>query len=187
MQVYLDPTARAKYDDRLGSWTFAATASVPTPSTLPTPVTPTASLLSSSGSISEPTVLKSSSPMMPSRVPCDDVSCLIVFRSPSVEGKKVFLKGLFCIEEKISPMSASPPSASFTPPSNIPSATRLAVTLREAAEGMRHATDKGIGVDCEDVSSIDVDNIAFLERNFTSEEILYCKRAKSPSEVRPLV
>jgi hypothetical protein len=69
------------------------------------------------------------------------------------------------------------------PAVNIPSSTRLEVTLREVAEGLRHEHDKGIGVDCEDVANIDIDNLNFIERNFTQNEIDYCRRSKTVPEV----
>ncbi len=66
---------------------------------------------------------------------------------------------------------------------NIPSSTRLEVTLREVAEGLRHEHDKGIRVDCEDVANIDIDNLNFIECNFTQNEIDYCRRSKTVPEV----
>jgi len=161
MQVYLDPTARAKFDERLGSWAFSSSSSASAPASIPVAApsalrssssaaslaAPTLSASSSSSFVAMPSLASSSSSVVePCRVPCDDITSV--------------------------------------PAGNIPSATRLAVTLREASEGLRHATDKGIGVDCEDVAAIDPENAIFLERNFTSEEISYCRKAKLPEEVR---
>lgn len=75
------------------------------------------------------------------------------------------------------------PSTQGAPVVNIPASARLEVTLREVAEGLRHEHDKGIGVDCEDVANIDIDNLNFIERNFTQNEIDYCRRSKTVPEV----
>lgn len=37
-----------------------------------------------------------------------------------------------------------------------------------------------VGVDVEDISSINIDNETFIERNFTSTEIAYCQKAADP-------
>ncbi|KAG9256470.1 fatty acid synthase subunit alpha [Emericellopsis atlantica] len=37
-----------------------------------------------------------------------------------------------------------------------------------------------VGVDVEDISSINIDNETFVERNFTANEIAYCQKAPSP-------
>lgn len=37
-----------------------------------------------------------------------------------------------------------------------------------------------VGVDVEDISSVNVDNDTFIERNFTADEISYCRQAPSP-------
>ncbi|KYK59615.1 fatty acid synthase subunit alpha [Drechmeria coniospora] len=37
-----------------------------------------------------------------------------------------------------------------------------------------------VGVDIEHISSVNIDNDVFLERNFTAEEIKYCQKAPSP-------
>ncbi|KAF7555116.1 hypothetical protein G7046_g6638 [Stylonectria norvegica] len=37
-----------------------------------------------------------------------------------------------------------------------------------------------VGVDVEDISAVNIENDTFIERNFTSEEIAYCKQAPSP-------
>ena len=63
------------------------------------------------------------------------------------------------------------------------SSTRLEVTLREAAEGMRQNGDKGLGVDCEEVTNINIDDESFVHRNFTDAEIAYCRNAGSHAEV----
>jgi len=40
--------------------------------------------------------------------------------------------------------------------------------------------DSRIGVDVEDIAAINIDNDTFLERNFTTTEIEYCRKAPSP-------
>ena len=37
-----------------------------------------------------------------------------------------------------------------------------------------------VGVDVEDISAINIDNDTFVERNFTDNEIAYCRQAPSP-------
>ena len=40
--------------------------------------------------------------------------------------------------------------------------------------------NSNVGVDVEDISAINIENDTFLERNFTAQEISYCKGAPSP-------
>jgi fatty acid synthase subunit alpha len=40
--------------------------------------------------------------------------------------------------------------------------------------------DTKVGVDVEDIAAINIDNEAFIERNFTPKEIEYCRKAPSP-------
>ncbi|PHH55001.1 Fatty acid synthase subunit alpha [Ceratocystis fimbriata CBS 114723] len=47
------------------------------------------------------------------------------------------------------------------------------------AQGVQSENNK-VGVDVEDISAINIDNDTFLERNFTDEEIAYCRSASSP-------
>lgn len=44
----------------------------------------------------------------------------------------------------------------------------------------KHAGTKGVGVDVELISEINIENETFLERNFTPEEIKYCNTAANP-------
>lgn len=44
----------------------------------------------------------------------------------------------------------------------------------------QHAGSKGVGVDVELISEINIDNETFIERNFTVEEIKYCNAAANP-------
>jgi fatty acid synthase subunit alpha len=37
-----------------------------------------------------------------------------------------------------------------------------------------------VGVDVEDISAVNIDNDTFVERNFTADEISYCRQAPSP-------
>ena len=48
------------------------------------------------------------------------------------------------------------------------------LTQAQASEGSK------VGVDVEDIKAINIDNETFVERNFTSEEQAYCKKAPSP-------
>ncbi|GMF08343.1 unnamed protein product [Ambrosiozyma monospora] len=48
--------------------------------------------------------------------------------------------------------------------------------LAKSADG----SSKGVGVDVELISAINVNNTTFIERNFTANEIAYCSKAPSP-------
>jgi phosphopantetheine--protein transferase-like protein len=51
-------------------------------------------------------------------------------------------------------------------------------------EGLRTGADRGIGIDAQLISEIDdmwINNTEFIERNFTSSEIAYCRSSADPS------
>lgn len=64
--------------------------------------------------------------------------------------------------------------------------TRPAATVKETQqviEALAHkvtSKNSNVGVDVEDITSFNIDNDTFLERNFTSQELAYCKSAPSP-------
>jgi len=63
------------------------------------------------------------------------------------------------------------------------SLTNLEVTLREMSSDLRSPADRGIGVDIQLISEIEVsieNSKAFVGRNFTPAEILYCEGASDP-------
>ncbi|GMF02899.1 unnamed protein product [[Candida] boidinii] len=53
--------------------------------------------------------------------------------------------------------------------------TNKAAKLLESSIG-----NKGVGVDVELISSINIENETFIERNFTKSEIEYCENSSSP-------
>eukprot|EP00397_Hematodinium_sp_SG-2012_P000038 GEMP01000038.1.p1 GENE.GEMP01000038.1~~GEMP01000038.1.p1 ORF type:complete len:4044 (+),score=1094.81 GEMP01000038.1:434-12565(+) len=57
----------------------------------------------------------------------------------------------------------------------------LKVVMSEAAEGLRHKLDKGIGLDVEPIASFSDKNEDFLRRNFTDSELEYCAKAPDTS------
>lgn len=62
--------------------------------------------------------------------------------------------------------------------------TNLEVTLREMGEGLRAPNDRGLGVDTQLISEIEVSissSTNFLNRNFTPEEINYCRSTSDPA------
>jgi len=62
--------------------------------------------------------------------------------------------------------------------------TNLEVTLREMGEGLRASSDRGIGVDTQLISEIEVsisNSTNFLSRNYTAEEINYCRATGDPA------
>lgn len=54
--------------------------------------------------------------------------------------------------------------------------TDLVNSLLQAGSG----ANSNPGVDIEDVNSINIDNDTFIERNFTEQEIAYCRKAANP-------
>ena len=62
------------------------------------------------------------------------------------------------------------------------SASRASET-QKVMEALAHKVvnkNSKVGVDVEDISAVNVANDTFLERNFTAEEISYCRQAASP-------
>lgn len=51
--------------------------------------------------------------------------------------------------------------------------------VEQLAQKMESRNNK-VGVDVEDIASINIENETFVERNFTAREIEYCKQAPSP-------
>ncbi|KAJ1924023.1 fatty acid synthase alpha subunit Lsd1 [Tieghemiomyces parasiticus] len=58
-------------------------------------------------------------------------------------------------------------------PATDPEAT--AQVLRKLATGTTPEGDRGVGVDVELLSAVNVDNATFVERNFTDREVAYCR------------
>nr|UWK20282.1 fatty acid synthase alpha subunit [Trichoderma margaretense] len=64
--------------------------------------------------------------------------------------------------------------------------TLPATTVKETQsviEALAHkvtSKNSNVGVDVEDITSFNIENDTFLERNFTSQELAYCKSAPSP-------
>ncbi|KAG6191041.1 hypothetical protein E4U27_005035 [Claviceps purpurea] len=62
------------------------------------------------------------------------------------------------------------------------SSARAAET-EKVMEALAHKVankNSNVGVDVEDISAVNINNETFLERNFTADEIAYCKAAPSP-------
>ena len=66
-------------------------------------------------------------------------------------------------------------------PSPLNTKKMLEVTMRQTANNMRQAGDKGIGIDVEPVATFKNASQTFIERNFTSEEQSYCKSHAHPA------
>ncbi|KAH7327941.1 fatty acid synthase subunit alpha [Stachybotrys elegans] len=58
-------------------------------------------------------------------------------------------------------------------------ATETQQVMEALAKKVANKNSK-VGVDVEDISAINIDNETFVERNFTANEISYCKQAPSP-------
>jgi len=136
--VYLDPMARASYDEEAGTWLHAGTQ------------------LASSGPLPSPQLLRRSTASDKSK---KDVA------APSERAQGDVIRRV----RRLSP------SAMIT----------LEIALREMNEGLRGGagSQRGVGIDCQLVSEIDVSlqSAAFVERNFTEAEIAYCRSAPDPS------
>ena len=65
-------------------------------------------------------------------------------------------------------------------PSKMLSAQRLAVAMREAAEGF-HGPSQGIGIDAEDSKTFQSASETFLDRNFTTAERRYAEDSPDPA------
>ncbi|KAI0021549.1 fatty acid synthase subunit alpha [Xylariomycetidae sp. FL0641] len=48
------------------------------------------------------------------------------------------------------------------------------------ARGLQSGTNNKVGVDVEDIAAINIENETFVERNFTEQEIAYCRKMPSP-------
>jgi phosphopantetheine--protein transferase-like protein len=73
---------------------------------------------------------------------------------------------------------------SSTPRIKSSARTNLEVTLREMGEGLRAPNDRGIGVDTQLISEIEVsisNSTNFLSRNFTPDEVNYCRSTGDPA------
>jgi fatty acid synthase subunit alpha len=66
---------------------------------------------------------------------------------------------------------------------SVPQKTAKTEQTRKTVEAAAQATaaaNTRIGVDVENISSINIENDTFLERNFSESEIAYCQKAPSP-------
>lgn len=52
--------------------------------------------------------------------------------------------------------------------------------VESLAQSLQTGKNNKVGVDVEDISAINIENDTFVERNFTSQEIEYCRKAASP-------
>ncbi|KAI1435266.1 fatty acid synthase subunit alpha [Xylaria sp. CBS 124048] len=74
-------------------------------------------------------------------------------------------------------------ASNFAKQTNAPQLARTKAT-KEVAEGLARSLPTGpknrVGVDVEEISSINIDNDTFVSRNFTEAEIAYCRSTPSP-------
>lgn len=64
--------------------------------------------------------------------------------------------------------------------SNSSTATKSTIQMVEQLAQKMESKNNKVGVDVEDIASINIDNETFVERNFTDREIEYCQQAASP-------
>ncbi|KAI2635524.1 fatty acid synthase subunit alpha [Xylaria nigripes] len=73
--------------------------------------------------------------------------------------------------------------SNFDKQKTLPQLTR-AKTTKEVVEGLARSLETGknnkVGVDVEDIAAINIDNDTFVSRNFTEQEIAYCRGTPSP-------
>ncbi|KHJ34007.1 putative fatty acid synthase subunit alpha [Erysiphe necator] len=82
------------------------------------------------------------------------------------------------LDHKTSSFSYSANFDKITGPSKIEKENTKKL-VESLAKGASNATNR-VGVDVEDISSLNIENETFLERNFTNWEISYCKKAPHP-------
>jgi fatty acid synthase subunit alpha, fungi type len=82
-----------------------------------------------------------------------------------------------------SPAASAPSVPSLRRSSSASALTNLEIAMRELGEGLRQPSDRGIGVDAQLISEIDISlssSPEFLSRNFSPEEIAYCNASADP-------
>ncbi|KAI0409561.1 fatty acid synthase subunit alpha [Xylaria palmicola] len=84
-------------------------------------------------------------------------------------------------EDKKTADLAFPPD--FAKQATAPQVTRKRTT-KEVVEGLARSLqtegNNKVGVDVEDIATLNIDNETFVERNFTEKEIAYCRKTASP-------
>ncbi|KAM0249848.1 hypothetical protein ACHAQJ_008886 [Trichoderma viride] len=74
-------------------------------------------------------------------------------------------------------------SANFMKESEKTASATSVKETQQIIEALAHkvtSKNSNVGVDVEDISAINIENDTFIERNFTIEEVAYCKSAPSP-------
>lgn len=64
-----------------------------------------------------------------------------------------------------------------TPSTN---ASEIAKPIFEATSGFEEEIGKGVGIDVQLISEVNIENEVFIEKNFTKQEIIYCRSQPSP-------
>lgn len=155
-KVYLDPTARAAFDPKVRTWLFSA----PNIKARPSPAPATA---------------------LSDRVPTSGTEEASVLMAALRKGEKF---GVPHRQEDAETAGLRPRSRSQPPvfASSVESSkANLEATMLQAAESLVDMNDKGIGIDVESVSTFETASNTFIDRNFSTEEQLYCKSAPHPA------
>ncbi|RYP51917.1 hypothetical protein DL768_002885 [Monosporascus sp. mg162] len=74
-------------------------------------------------------------------------------------------------------------AANFAKQATEPHAAKTKKTkqvVESLAQSLQTGKNNKVGVDVEDISAINIENATFIERNFTAQEIDYCRNAASP-------
>lgn len=161
-RVYLDPLARASFDAKANTWLFQSGKGRRSGRLDEAAATP------ASGANAPPTArtTAASAPRSSSSIAT----------SPSSTPHIAFGNG------KRTP---APPMGNERLKRNISASAlnNMEVMMREMGEGLRTTIDRGIGVDAQSIDEIEVclSNTDFVVRNFTNEEVAYCRASPDPS------
>jgi fatty acid synthase subunit alpha len=81
------------------------------------------------------------------------------------------------VDKKTSDLAYAPNFAKK--PSDTEKRESMRQMVESLARGAASASNK-VGVDVEDIAAINIENVTFIERNFTEREQSYCRKAPNP-------
>lgn len=172
--VYLNPTARAAYDERAGTWLFtsAAREPMPAPTPAPTPV-PLGAAAAAGAAATTPSPQVGGAPGM--LVDMDELALMPQVDSLVEAASLASMSATAEVARAATAELSGQVGAEFGPLS-----VRLRMAMHEQAEGLRGVADKGVGVDVEPVSTFADATPHFLARNFSAAEVEQCSAAARP-------
>jgi len=203
-RVYLDPLARASYDEKQKSWSFPAVRGARRASTMVNAGSSSAaqggsgsrdgskseakggvvgqngsSVASSAGAMS-PSIWSTRGPMSSGMAKSQSVAPGTSRTGGNRRQSQGGAVASSSASERNNPGSGSSPMRRDVPATAL---NHMEVMMREMGEGLRTTIDRGIGVDAQSIDEIDVcvTNTDFVARNFTVAEISYCRASPDPS------